>query len=270
VVLVAVLGGGAWWFLGSGEAAAGESAATPAAGDLAANADGASEAAAPEAPAAPQAPSAPSADGEAASGAAGDGVAQAEEEAPKAAAPKKGDPASVDLTALPEFGPAYGTTDEQWAEMQQWVAYMIDVDSGKRGSDAQKKLIEMGPRAFPVVLNAMKTIDYGTPDGRLAGKMAQDTLREASGGRVNFDWKESIEPKDVWFNKVVVQEWSKLWARAETDIEFFIEKGRMDEDEAKALREKLGIEQPEPVNDLGGEEEGDPFGEDPFGGDSGG
>jgi hypothetical protein len=199
------------------------------------------------------APAAPVEDTGASGGAAAE--TPAEPAAPKQPAEKASrDPASIDLTKIQDFGPIQGTTPEEWAEMQEWLAQWMDVDAGAAGNRAKLKLIEKKIAAVPVILNHFKTLDFATREGRSNGDQCQKTLMQICNG-TNFDWrypddaagKPVDHPDDVWFCKRVVEKWSDAWRQGETSVEAWIRIAKLDDKdpaEAKRLRELYGAPQP--------------------------
>src|SRR5690606_19114281 len=94
----------------AGASAAGDADAA-AGGDAAATADDAAGADAPDADTSADATAQPAAPAKASGGA--------------------GDPASIDLTAIEDFGPAVGTTDEEWADVQEQVTLFLANDGAR-------------------------------------------------------------------------------------------------------------------------------------------
>ena len=161
-------------------------------------------------------------------------------EEPKPKKPKKAaDPDSVDLLALSEFGPAPETSAEDWAQYEEWVAAVVDPDSGILGSRARKHLKETGRAAFPALVNGMRKLDYGNEVEMRAGDRCQTALREILSG-INFGWKYTTSPDDEYFNKKVVVAFHKQWVKAENDLEYYIKMAKLDEEQAAALRAELG------------------------------
>ncbi|HED65858.1 MAG TPA: hypothetical protein ENJ09_09930 [Planctomycetes bacterium] len=157
---------------------------------------------------------------------------------PKKAAP----PAPTKLSDIQDFGPAPGTTDEEWQQINEWLATFTDLDSGAAGPRAGKKLVEIGRKAFPAILNAMKTFDYSSEEGYQKGNMCQKTLQSILNGN-NFGWKTGTEPEAAAFNEKVVVLYAKTWEQALTDINAFIRAAKLDKvdpDEAARLRSLYG------------------------------
>jgi hypothetical protein len=155
---------------------------------------------------------------------------------------KKGDPTTVDLAAeVPQFGPAFGMSDADFAKLTDDVDLML-ANEGIDSSRAERRVKELGIQAVPAVINKMKTFDYGTEQGYRDGDLCQRVLEEVHAG-MNFGWAYSTEDKDHYYNKRAVVLWGKLWGACETDLENFIKKtGLDDKDPAKAkeLRAQFG------------------------------
>jgi len=169
------------------------------------------------------------------------------EEAPPPEPPPKAeaDPSSVDLGALPDFGPAQGCTPERFAELTGLMNVWMDPASGAKGNRARIQLLEDGRLAFPVILNKMKTLDFSTDEGKSLGDQCQKTLEKICNG-INFDWRYTTEPKDVLFNKKVVVAWSNQWQKVvDQGIEYWIKMIKLDDKnpgEAANLRKQFGGE----------------------------
>ena len=179
----------------------------------------------------------------------------AAEDKPK---PKDKDPSEIDLASIPDFGPAPGTSDEEWEELQAAVAAVIDPDSGILGSRGRTKLEEAGHKAMPAILNGMKTIDYGTEDGMRSGDRCQQAILKVCNG-INFGWKYEWGPNEEWFNRRVVELFVGQWIKCEENIEYWIKMAKLDDEAADALRTEYGASwgSGEPAVDSG-----DAFGDD--------
>jgi hypothetical protein len=152
------------------------------------------------------------------------------------------DPASVDLSEIENFNPTMGCTEEKWGEMVGWMATFMDLDAGAKGNRAGLKLQNEGRIAIPVIINAMKLIDFSTEEGFRKGDMCQKTLERICRG-ANFGWKYSQDDEGVVFNKKVVRSWSRAWAQADSSIEAWIKMASLDKKapkEAKRLRAEFG------------------------------
>jgi hypothetical protein len=253
-----VIGAGVWFFR---DALFGDGGSSVSAGETA-----------PAAPATPNAgseapaeetdeltPPTPPTDEESADAGDGTGDAEAAAMPPKAQAADSGkDPASVDLAAIEDFGPAPGTEPGLWETMNEQMATYMDLDEGAAGMRAGLKLEEQGREAVPVILNHMKTLDFSTDEGFRKGDMCQKTLERICNGN-NFGWKYSTEPADVYFNKRVVESWVNQWVKAKDNVEYWIKMAKLDErdpERAAELRATLGTPADDlpdvPVPDAGG------------------
>jgi len=183
----------------------------------------------------------------------GDAPAATQGEKPKAETKAK-DPATIDLTAIPDFGPTPDTTPEEWTKMNEQVGVWMDVEAGAAGNRARLELIKQTRKAVPVILNTFKKLDFSTKDGRSNGGHCQKALMQICNG-TNFDWKYVDEaagqvydnPDDVWFCKRVVELWSNSWKQAEADIKAWIKIAKLEEKdpaEAKRLLEMFGGQSP--------------------------
>ena len=228
VVLLIAVGGGSWWFLNKETATTDKSDEVNAAGSGAevASTDGGTT---------------PDGDGGAGDGteepgeltddttgsgdadiSIADGNAMIGDEGETEAAPKPikkeapaGDPDSVDLTAIADFGPIAGCGASRFAELQELAATMVDPMAGAASTRAVKSLVESGKEAFPVVFNALKAQDLTTEDGFRNADLAQRTLMDICNGS-NFGWKYPSQEPDTfhYFDKKVIVSWSKAWDQA--------------------------------------------------------
>ena len=140
-----------------------------------------------------------------------------EPEMPKKEMVKKGpDPDSVDLTAIEDFGPVDGMSEEDFADLTAKANLMVDPEAGAAGNRAKKALIEAERLAFPALINKFKTLDFTTVQGYRDGDLIQASLREICGG-MSLGWKFSTEPADVYYNKKAVKGWADNWRVAQSD-----------------------------------------------------
>ncbi|HVS19477.1 MAG TPA: hypothetical protein VMT18_12805 [Planctomycetota bacterium] len=198
--LVLVAGGGAAWFLMRGDdgdsqaAEKGGAVAQVPAADASETPEAAPEATPTDTPAEQAAP---------------ETAEETPAETPAQSAPALDD---IDLSAFPDESKLPGTSDEDWASIQEWTAAFFDPNAGAAGNRARGKLFERGREAFPAVLNAMKRLDFSTEDGFRAGDLAQRFLMDVCNG-TNFGWNydrtESggLDPAGVVYNKKVVRNW---------------------------------------------------------------
>ena len=176
---------------------------------------------------------------------------QASEPAPAAAAaelqssepaPEKSKPApedDIDLSTFPDADKLPGTSDEDWAQIQGWMASYIDPQAGAAGNRARAKLLERGRESFPAILNAFKRIDFSTEAGMRQGDLTQRLLTDICNGQ-NFDWHFSIEPAEVHFNEKVVRLWIKAWGQGRDSPHAWAKLTKTEVADAEKLFEKTG------------------------------
>ena len=143
------------------------------------------------------------------------------------------DPDSVDLSVFEDFGKLAESSDEEWAELQQQAATMIDPEAGAAGNRAKMALLEMGKPAVPAVLNVLKGIDVSTDQGYRDGDLCQKLMQDICNGR-NFGWKYSTEREDQYFNKRVIEEWCKAWTRCKDDEKFWLWFAKLEDEKPSA------------------------------------
>jgi hypothetical protein len=167
-------------------------------------------------------------------------IAAAADEAAAAAKPKPvkappGDPASVDLSLIPQYGPIAGCSPARFAELEELAATMVDPEAGAAGNRAKLALLESGKEAFPVIFNALKAQDLTSEDGFRNADACQRALQELCNGR-NFGWKyESQEPDTFhYFDKKVIVSWSKAWEQAKDNDGAWAKLAKLDQVEGAA------------------------------------
>ena len=192
------------------------------------------------------------------------------EEAPPAEEPKKPeetkpkvkDAASIDLSALPTLKRARGTTDEEWAEMQELMAVWMDLDAGAAGPRSGRQLAEYGRKAMPVILNHWQTFDLeNNPQHMRLGDMIQKQIKDICNGS-NYGWRYEGDKDRVYFNKRVIESWNKAWLQVETSIVAWINIAKLDTKDPKAARELLALYGDAPEDDFGEVEDLDDLGVD--------
>lgn len=122
----------------------------------------------------------------------------------------------IDLTALPVLPKYSKSTDEEWDKYQADAKLLTDPASGAAGNRAGKRIEEAGRAAVPALLNQFRTINPAVEDGFRAGDLIQKMLERICKG-MNFGWKYSTEPKDVYYNKKAIQSWFKQWEKVGED-----------------------------------------------------
>ncbi|MFT7667731.1 MAG: hypothetical protein ACI8X5_000414 [Planctomycetota bacterium] len=178
-------------------------------------------------------------DGDEADGAAEDG---SEETLTAVAKPKKeakaGDPDTVDLTLIEDYGPIAGCDEARFLELQELAAVMVDPEAGAAGNRARNKLVEAGKEAFPAVFNALKALDLTDNDQFRSADVCQKALESLCNGN-NFGWKyPSQEPvKFHYFDKKVIVAWSKAWDQAKDNDGAWAKLAKLDSLPAKEEEE---------------------------------
>jgi hypothetical protein len=248
-VLVLGLGGGAWWYIGSDgssepvvEAAIdSEQAAANDATDLANEVSDGKSLTEEETGEQSDADLEPIEEG---------GTSEtAATETPTKPAKKKpapaGDPNSVDLTAISDFGPIAGCSEERFLELQELASTMIDPEAGAAGNRARNKLVAAGKESFPVIFNALKSLDLTDTDDFRSADVCQKALQELCNGN-NFGWKyPSQEPEKFhYFDKKVIVSWSKAWNQAKDNDGAWAKLAKLDK-----IESAKGKDAPSPEED---------------------
>ena len=81
-------------------------------------------------------------DGSAGSGSSEKTSAAPREHLPAEPAPEKArakDPSSIDLAAIPDFGPTLDTSATEWTQMKSWATQWLDTESGSAGTRAKQE-----------------------------------------------------------------------------------------------------------------------------------
>lgn len=154
-----------------------------------------------------------------------EGAGDAEPEKPKVTAKPKGgrtgDPSTVDLAAIEDFERFPGTSDDEWAQLQEWADVVTDPNSpGRKLGPAREGLVAATRKAFPAILNSFKRMDLGTDAGARTGQAVQDgVLTAICSGRTNFSWDYKDDAHGEYFRKKVVSLWCTSWRQCATDDE---------------------------------------------------
>ena len=131
-------------------------------------------------------------------------------------AEKTYDPSEITYDEFELFGPAIGTTDEEWADIQKQVEQMVDMSGGAKQSRARKKLEDYGYKSLPAVLNQARQIDMGSEDAYVLGDMFNNMMVNYLNGR-NANWNYSREEdglltkKAQYVNRQVVRIYLGTW-----------------------------------------------------------
>ncbi|GEM_PF-2878964 len=118
-----------------------------------------------------------------------------------------------DAKTLPELEFTADTTEEEKAEIKKLVAKALDPDAGIWGTRAIKKLTEMGRKAIPGILNALRTVDYMSQEGSEMAFLMNKTLEEILLGRnAGFVQVQGTpKPEVAWWNAATVKAWQRFW-----------------------------------------------------------
>lgn len=185
-----------------------------------------------------------------------------EEKKPEKPKSKPRDPASIDLTGLPKLKKARGTTDEEWAEMEELMTTWMDLGAGAAGPRSGRQLAEYGRKAMPVILNHWQTFDLeNNPEHLRLGDMIQKQVQSICNGR-NYGWKYEGSENRIWFNKQVIVNWNTLWLQVEEDIIAWINLAKLDTKDPKAARKLLAEYGEAAEDDFSGADDLDDLGVD--------
>jgi hypothetical protein len=134
---------------------------------------------------------------------------------------------ALDLTLLPDREPLEGTTDEEWASMNELMTRYRTPPFGPASVQSGDRLMIQGRRVVPAILNGFKRVDLTTQDGAEIGWKIQTLLLQGLCGDANFGWRKETRPADVRFNQEVIQRWFEAWDAAGTDDEAWAEIARL-------------------------------------------
>ena len=183
-------------------------------------------------------------------------AAAPDEEAKPAEEAKSNDPASVDLSEIEDFGPARGTTDEEWTRIQELADTFGDPYAGAQGGRAGKELKELSRKAMPALINKLKTFDIETDEGYRMANVFNKTMQEICNGN-NFGWKSNTEDNYVIYDKKIVVAWAGVWRQVEQDIIAWINLAKLKDKDPEHAQELLRLYGDGAAADEGGGDEGD-------------
>lgn len=171
---------------------------------------------------------------EATSGAGGEaGVAAATGDAEKAsdggaktakkpAKPKKPEPKKItafDAKTLEPTPWAPDTTEEEKKELAELAKTAME-EFGIQGQRAVKKLVETGRKAFPAIVNVLRTANYMDTDEALQAFGLHKAIEEILlGDNVGFKPPtpgEDVKQEDAWWNAKCVRTLQQFWARRDS------------------------------------------------------
>ena len=145
-----------------------------------------------------------------------------EAEPASAAAPSAG----IDLSQLPDQAPLEGTSDEQWAALNELMTKYRTPPFSPASVPYGDRMMIQGKRAIPAILNGFKRLDLTTRDGADIGWKIQTLLLQGLCSDTNFGWRRETRPADVQFNQQVIQTWFQAWEIAGEDDELWAEIAR--------------------------------------------
>lgn len=137
------------------------------------------------------------------------------------------DPASIDLTALAEYGPVEGTDEETWADIQKQVGRMADPDGGLGSSKATTKVKAWGKEAMPAIVNYLAQLDVSQSLDAQSGMIVTRNLGEILNGRP-FGWSEETDPRNQYNNKRVIQKIHEFWGNSLADESYWATWAQLD------------------------------------------
>ena len=149
-----------------------------------------------------------------------DAAADEPEEAPEE---KTYDPSEVSYDEYPVYGPAVGTTEEEWEDIQLQAERMFDPSGGARQSRAVKALREYRWKAYPAIMNEMRKVDLGTMDAYVLGDMFNQMMVFLQNGRsANWVYTRDEETglltdKAQYNNRLIVRVYLKSWSEIVED-----------------------------------------------------
>ena len=135
--------------------------------------------------------------------------------------------AMIDLSQLADQKPLEGTTDEDWAALNELMTRYRTPPFGATSVQSGDRLMIKGKRAVPAILNGFKRLDLTTPEGAEIGWKIQTLLLQGLCNDTNFGWRRETRPADVAFNQQVIQRWFRAWEVAGENDEIWAEIARL-------------------------------------------
>lgn len=135
--------------------------------------------------------------------------------------------ATLDLSKLPDQPPLEGTSDEDWAALNELMTRYRTPPFGPASTQSGDRLMIKGKRAVPAILNGFKQLDLATPEGAEIGWKIQTMLLQGLCNDTNFGWRRETRPADVLFNQQVIQRWFRAWEAAGENDEIWAEIARL-------------------------------------------
>jgi hypothetical protein len=104
------------------------------------------------------------------------------------------------------------TTEEEKADMKRWTKKIME-DSGFPGTKALRKIIKMGRKGVPALINALRELDYTTEEGTVTAQLINDGLSQVFLGlNAGFNVVQGKPKEEVtWWNAKCVRTWVRQW-----------------------------------------------------------
>jgi hypothetical protein len=135
--------------------------------------------------------------------------------------------ATIDLSQLTDQQPLAGTTDEDWAALNELMTRYRTPPFGSTSVQSGDRLMINGKRSVPAILNGFKRLDLTTPEGAEIGWKIQALLLQGLCNDTNFGWHRETQPADIAFNQQVIQRWFRAWEVAGENDEIWAEIARL-------------------------------------------
>lgn len=132
------------------------------------------------------------------------------------------DPSEITFDEYPIYGPAVGTTEEEWADIQEQAATFMDMAGGARQGRARNKLVDYGYKAFPAVMNEIRNIDLTVRDGYVLGEMFNQLMVQLMNGK-SANWVYTTDDdgiltaKSQYQNRRIIGVYLNTWKKVDED-----------------------------------------------------
>ncbi len=104
------------------------------------------------------------------------------------------------------------TTEEEKADLKRWMKKMLE-DTGFPGRKARDKIVKLGRKGVPALINALRELDYTTQEGTETASLINDGLSQIFLGLNAGLNTVQGKPKDevAWWNAKCVRTWVRQW-----------------------------------------------------------
>ncbi len=150
----------------------------------------------------------------------------------------------LDLSQLTDQQPLEGTSDEDWAAMNELMTRYRTPPFGSASVQSGDRLMIKGKRSVPAILNGFKRLDLTTAEGAEIGWKIQTLLLQGLCSDTNFGWRRQTRPADILFNQQVIQRWFRAWELAGENDETWAEIARLKDIPAGLVKPDAGSEPP--------------------------